>query len=301
MSDHTADPQHSLVATTGGPLARRAALVQRGVVLAASLVDGGSGATKAPPPPAWSAQPESLRRMWEDFTRGVFLAFNQGQLGVLVDAFDAGVDAACEVFGITRSNEQQPAEVARTLYSAAAAAPVWTSLDGSKGPIFSNGTNHLIALLESRDDFRAEWQEYVVENELDGFVDALETFLFEVWRLATPDGADPFLARHVTGFVVGSRAIARAKSRIGRSTSDGTSIEVVLPALAAQSADATIDRWFKRPGDLVQRDEPLLRLTAGDDLAAWIPSPVSGTLAEVRAENGATVSFNTVVGVITIA
>ncbi|MEQ1913423.1 MAG: lipoyl domain-containing protein, partial [Vicinamibacterales bacterium] len=163
------------------------------------------------------------------------------------------------------------------------------------------GTGRLIALIESRDDFGLEWQEYVVENELDDFVEALKTFLFEVWKLATPDDADPLLARHFTGFVVGSRTIARAKSRIGRSTPDGRSLEVVLPALGGHSSDATIDRWFKRPGDLVQLDEPLLRLTAADDLAAWIPSPASGTLAEVRVQDGTTVSFNSVVAVITIA
>ena len=239
--------------------------------------------------------------MWEDFSHGVFLAFNRGQLGVLVDAFDAAVDAACEVFGITRDDEEQRADVARKLYSAAAAAPVRTFLDGSAGPIFSTGTGRLIALIESRDDFGSEWQEYVVENELDDFVEALKTFLFEVWRLATPEDADPFLARHFTGFIVGSRTIAGAKSRIGRSTPDGTSVEVVLPVLGGQSADATIAQWFKRPGDLVQLDEPLLRLTAADDLAAWIPSPAAGTLAEVRAQDGTTVLFNSVVGVITTA
>src|SRR6202035_3660097 len=60
----------------------------------------------------------------------------------------------------------------------------------------------------------------------------------------------------------------------------------------------TITKWLKKPGDTVQRDEPLFEIST-DKVDAEIPSPASGVLSEVKIAEGNTVQINTVVGVIT--
>jgi 2-oxoglutarate dehydrogenase E2 component (dihydrolipoamide succinyltransferase) len=59
-------------------------------------------------------------------------------------------------------------------------------------------------------------------------------------------------------------------------------------------AEGTIVKWLKKPGDKVERDEPLLEIST-DKVDAEIPSPSSGTLTEIIAQEGQTVGVNTVV------
>jgi len=61
--------------------------------------------------------------------------------------------------------------------------------------------------------------------------------------------------------------------------------------------EGTITKWLKRPGEKVQRDEPLFEIST-DKVDAEIPAPASGTLQEIKVEAGNTVQVNTVVGVI---
>jgi 2-oxoglutarate dehydrogenase E2 component (dihydrolipoamide succinyltransferase) len=61
--------------------------------------------------------------------------------------------------------------------------------------------------------------------------------------------------------------------------------------------EGTITKWLKKPGDKVQRDEPLFEIST-DKVDAEIPAPASGTLQEIKVSEGATVQVNTVVGVI---
>jgi 2-oxoglutarate dehydrogenase E2 component (dihydrolipoamide succinyltransferase) len=61
--------------------------------------------------------------------------------------------------------------------------------------------------------------------------------------------------------------------------------------------EGTITKWLKKPGDTVQRDEPLFEIST-DKVDAEIPSPASGVLSEVKIAEGNTVQINTVVGVI---
>jgi pyruvate dehydrogenase E2 component (dihydrolipoamide acetyltransferase) len=61
--------------------------------------------------------------------------------------------------------------------------------------------------------------------------------------------------------------------------------------------EGTITKWLKKPGDTVQRDEPLFEIST-DKVDAEIPSPASGVLTEVKIAEGNTVQINTVVGVI---
>ncbi|MEO6815629.1 MAG: dihydrolipoamide acetyltransferase family protein, partial [Edaphobacter sp.] len=56
-------------------------------------------------------------------------------------------------------------------------------------------------------------------------------------------------------------------------------------------------KWLKKVGDTVQRDEPIFEIST-DKVDAEIPSPVAGTLSEIKVAEGATVTINTVVAII---
>ena len=73
--------------------------------------------------------------------------------------------------------------------------------------------------------------------------------------------------------------------------------DIVMPQMGESVVEGTITKWLKKPGDSVQRDEPLFEIST-DKVDAEIPSPASGVLKEVKVKEGATVQVNTVVGVI---
>ena len=79
------------------------------------------------------------------------------------------------------------------------------------------------------------------------------------------------------------------------SSTGGT--EVVMPQMGESIFEGTIVKWLKKPGDTVQKDEPLFEIST-DKVDAEIPSPAAGTLTEIKAPEGATVQINTVVAVI---
>src|SRR6266700_2034652 len=71
-------------------------------------------------------------------------------------------------------------------------------------------------------------------------------------------------------------------------------IDVVMPQMGESIAEGTIVRWIKKPGEKVERDEPLLEIST-DKVDAEIPAPASGTLTEVLAQEGQTVGVNSVI------
>jgi pyruvate dehydrogenase E2 component (dihydrolipoamide acetyltransferase) len=73
--------------------------------------------------------------------------------------------------------------------------------------------------------------------------------------------------------------------------------DVVMPQMGESITEGTITKWLKKPGDTVQRDEPLFEIST-DKVDAEIPSPAAGTLKEIKIAEGATVQINTVVAVI---
>jgi len=73
--------------------------------------------------------------------------------------------------------------------------------------------------------------------------------------------------------------------------------DVVMPQMGESIFEGTITKWLKKPGDTVQRDEPLFEIST-DKVDAEIPSPAAGVLKEIKVADGATVQINTVVGVI---
>jgi 2-oxoglutarate dehydrogenase E2 component (dihydrolipoamide succinyltransferase) len=64
--------------------------------------------------------------------------------------------------------------------------------------------------------------------------------------------------------------------------------------------EGTITKWLKKPGDKVERDEPLFEIST-DKVDAEIPSPSAGVLKEIKVGEGKTVPIQTVVGVIDAA
>ena len=73
--------------------------------------------------------------------------------------------------------------------------------------------------------------------------------------------------------------------------------DITLPQLGETVTEGTITRWFKKVGDAVAADEPLFEVST-DKVDTEVPSPVAGTLTEIRVNEGETVSVGTVIAVV---
>ena len=73
--------------------------------------------------------------------------------------------------------------------------------------------------------------------------------------------------------------------------------DITLPQLGETVTEGTITRWFKKVGDTVSADEPLFEVST-DKVDTEVPSPVAGTLTEIRANEGDTVPVGTVIAVV---
>lgn len=73
--------------------------------------------------------------------------------------------------------------------------------------------------------------------------------------------------------------------------------EVVLPQLGETVTEGTITRWFKKVGDSVKADEPLFEVST-DKVDTEVPSPITGTLTEIRVPEGDTVPVGAVIAVV---
>ncbi|MFS8035700.1 2-oxoglutarate dehydrogenase complex dihydrolipoyllysine-residue succinyltransferase [Xanthobacter sp. AM11] len=74
--------------------------------------------------------------------------------------------------------------------------------------------------------------------------------------------------------------------------------EIRVPTLGESVTEATIGKWFKKPGDAVKADEPLVELET-DKVTVEVPAPTSGVLAEIVAKDGDTVGVGALLGAIT--
>ena len=70
--------------------------------------------------------------------------------------------------------------------------------------------------------------------------------------------------------------------------------DVVMPQMGESIVEGTLTRWLKKPGEKVERDEPLFEIST-DKVDTEIPSPTAGVLSEVLVQEGTTVSINAVV------
>src|SRR6478735_1528970 len=73
--------------------------------------------------------------------------------------------------------------------------------------------------------------------------------------------------------------------------------EVTLPALGESVTEGTVTRWLKQVGDSVAMDEALLEVST-DKVDTEIPSPVAGTLLEIKANEDDTIEVGAVLAVI---
>ncbi len=76
------------------------------------------------------------------------------------------------------------------------------------------------------------------------------------------------------------------------------SIEIKVPAMGESVTEATIARWFKKVGESVARDEPLVELET-DKVTVEVPAPSAGTLESISVQAGASVEVGTILGMIT--
>ena len=70
--------------------------------------------------------------------------------------------------------------------------------------------------------------------------------------------------------------------------------DVVMPQMGESIVEGTLTKWLKKPGDKVERDEPLFEIST-DKVDTEIPSPSAGTLGELLVQEGQTVQVNAVV------
>src|ERR1700693_957060 len=71
--------------------------------------------------------------------------------------------------------------------------------------------------------------------------------------------------------------------------------DIIMPQMGESIVEGTITKWLKKPGDKVQRDEPLFEIST-DKVDAEIPAPASGVLREIKVTEGRPFAVNRVVG-----
>src|SRR5215204_568773 len=71
--------------------------------------------------------------------------------------------------------------------------------------------------------------------------------------------------------------------------------EIKVPTLGESVTEATIGRWFKKPGEPVRQDEPLVELET-DKVTLEVNAPAAGVLGDIMAKDGETVGVGAVLG-----
>src|SRR5215472_1199014 len=71
--------------------------------------------------------------------------------------------------------------------------------------------------------------------------------------------------------------------------------DIVMPQMGESIVEGTLTKWLKKPGEHVERDEPLFEIST-DKVDTEIPAPTSGVLSEIVVQEGQTVAINAVVG-----
>ena len=71
--------------------------------------------------------------------------------------------------------------------------------------------------------------------------------------------------------------------------------EIRVPTLGESVTEATVAKWFKKPGEAVKQDEPLVELET-DKVTLEVNAPASGTLSEIVADSGTTVGVAALLG-----
>src|ERR1700754_2217993 len=74
--------------------------------------------------------------------------------------------------------------------------------------------------------------------------------------------------------------------------------DIRVPTLGESVTEATIGKWFKKPGDPVAVEEPLVELET-DKVTIEVPAPAAGVLGDIAAKDGETVGVGALLGSIT--
>jgi len=74
--------------------------------------------------------------------------------------------------------------------------------------------------------------------------------------------------------------------------------KILVPVLGESITEATVSKWLKNKGDLVDVDEPIVELET-DKVNLEVPSPVTGKLTEINSKDGSTVKVGEILGLVT--
>ncbi|MGB7002961.1 MAG: 2-oxoglutarate dehydrogenase complex dihydrolipoyllysine-residue succinyltransferase [Pseudolabrys sp.] len=72
-------------------------------------------------------------------------------------------------------------------------------------------------------------------------------------------------------------------------------VDIRVPTLGESVTEATVGKWFKRPGEAVAVDEPLVELET-DKVTLEVPAPAAGILSDIAVKNGSTVAVGALLG-----
>jgi 2-oxoglutarate dehydrogenase E2 component (dihydrolipoamide succinyltransferase) len=92
-------------------------------------------------------------------------------------------------------------------------------------------------------------------------------------------------------------ATAAKEEAVSSPAAAGPGTEVPMPQMGESITEGTLTKWLKKVGDTVARDEPIFEIST-DKVDAEIPSPIAGTLSEIRVQEGQTVTVGSIVAVI---
>jgi len=112
-------------------------------------------------------------------------------------------------------------------------------------------------------------------------------------------GVDALLATLEAGDGAGDlrKEAKDAPDPAAKSDDAGKAVDVMVPTLGESVSEATVSTWFKAVGDTVEQDEMLCELET-DKVSVEVPSPASGVLSEILAEEGSTVEASARLAVI---
>ena len=71
--------------------------------------------------------------------------------------------------------------------------------------------------------------------------------------------------------------------------------KILVPVLGESITEATVSKWLKNEGDVVEADEPIVELET-DKVNLEVPSPVSGTLTKINSKDGSIVEVGALLG-----
>ena len=73
--------------------------------------------------------------------------------------------------------------------------------------------------------------------------------------------------------------------------------KILVPVLGESITEATVSKWLKNEGDIVEADEPIVELET-DKVNLEVPSPISGTLTNITSKDGSVVEVGALLGTI---